>query len=68
MRTVNGVINTITGGRVSLRDGFHIAAAAEDASCFTSGYSQAVAEVLLGGQYNYNVLSMPNTAPVNYSI
>ena len=60
--TVNGVINTITGGRVSLRDGFHIrrAAAERRIPCFTSlDTARAVAEVLLGGQYNYNVLSMP---------
>jgi carbamoyl-phosphate synthase large subunit len=60
--TVNGVINTITGGRVSLRDGFHIrrAAAERRIPCFTSlDTARAVAEVLVGGQYNYNVLSMP---------
>jgi carbamoyl-phosphate synthase large subunit len=60
--TVNGVINTITGGRVSLRDGFHIrrAAAEKRIPCFTSlDTARAVAEVLVNGQYNYNVLSMP---------
>ncbi|MDD4924170.1 MAG: carbamoyl-phosphate synthase large subunit [Dehalococcoidales bacterium] len=60
--TVNGVINTITGGRVSLRDGFHIrrAAAERRIPCFTSlDTARAVAEVLANGQYNYNVLSMP---------
>ncbi len=60
--TVNGVINTITGGRVSLRDGFHIrrAAAEKRVPCFTSlDTARAVAEVLVNGQYNYNVLSMP---------
>ncbi len=60
--TVNGVINTITGGRVSLRDGFHIrrAAAERRIPCFTSlDTARAVAEVLVNGQYNYNVLSMP---------
>jgi carbamoyl-phosphate synthase large subunit len=60
--TVNGVINTITGGRVSLRDGFHIrrAAAEKRIPCFTSlDTARAVAEVLINGQYNYNVMSMP---------
>ena len=60
--TVNGVINTITGGRVSLRDGFHIRRAATERRipCFTSlDTARAVAEVLVNGQYNYNVLSLP---------
>ena len=37
-RMVNGVVNTITGGRVALRDGFHIrrAAAERRVPCFTS--------------------------------
>jgi len=60
--TVNGVINTITGGRVPLRDGFHIrrAAAERRIPCFTSlDTARAVAEVLINGQYSYEVLSMP---------
>jgi carbamoyl-phosphate synthase large subunit len=60
--TVNGVVNTITGGRISLRDGFHIrrAAAEQRIPCFTSlDTARAVSEVLTGGQYNYEVLSMP---------
>jgi len=60
--TVNGVVNTITGGRVPLRDGFHIrrAAAERRIPCFTSlDTARAVAEVITNGQYSYNVLSMP---------
>ena len=60
--TVNGVVNTITGGRISLRDGFHIrrAAAEQRIPCFTSlDTARAVSEVLTDGQYNYEVLSMP---------
>ncbi len=60
--TVNGVVNTITGGRVSLRDGFHIrrAAAEQRIPCFTSlDTARAVSEVLTNGQHNYEVLSMP---------
>ncbi len=59
--TVDGVVNTITGGRVSLRDGFHIrrAAAEKRIPCFTSlDTARAVAEVLVNAQYNYNVLPM----------
>jgi carbamoyl-phosphate synthase large subunit len=62
--TVNGVVNTITGGRVPLRDGFHIrrAAAERRIPCFTSlDTARAVAEVLIDGhQNNYNVLPMPD--------
>ncbi|MDD4873642.1 MAG: carbamoyl phosphate synthase large subunit, partial [Dehalococcoidales bacterium] len=62
--TVNGVINTITGGRVPLRDGFHIRRAASERRipCFTSlDTARAVAEVLIDGHQNcYNVLPMPD--------
>ncbi|MFA5628824.1 MAG: carbamoyl-phosphate synthase large subunit [Dehalococcoidales bacterium] len=58
---VDGVINTITGGRVSLRDGFHIrrAAAERRIPCFTSlDTAKAVAEVITNSEHNYDVLSM----------
>jgi carbamoyl-phosphate synthase large subunit len=61
--TVNAVVNTITGGRVPLRDGFHIrrAAAERRIPCFTSlDTARAVAEVLINGQNSYNVLPMPD--------
>ena len=69
--TVNGVINTITGGRVSLRDGFHIrrAAAERRIPCFTSlDTARAVAEVLWAVSIITTYYPCRNTAPVKYSI
>ncbi|PPD58493.1 carbamoyl-phosphate synthase large subunit [Dehalogenimonas etheniformans] len=59
---VSGVINTSTGGRVPLRDGFHIrrAAAEKRVPCFTSLDTARVAiDALADTGYNYNIKSMP---------
>jgi carbamoyl-phosphate synthase large subunit len=60
--TVNGVINTLTGGRVPLRDGFYIrrAAAEKRIPCFTSLDTAKVAiEALAEGAAQYNALPLP---------
>ena len=56
--TVDGVVNTVTGGRVPLRDGFEIrrAAAGKRVPCFTSlDTLSALADALTFGQQVYNV-------------
>jgi carbamoyl-phosphate synthase large subunit len=56
--SVDGVINTITGGRVPLRDGFHIrrAAAEKRIPCFTSLDTARVAlKALASGSQFFNV-------------
>ncbi|MEE8204974.1 MAG: carbamoyl phosphate synthase large subunit, partial [Dehalococcoidales bacterium] len=61
--TVNGVINTITGGRIPLRDGFHIrrAAAEKRIPCFTSLDTARVAlEALTSGGQTYNIKPLPD--------
>ena len=61
--TVNGVINTITGGRVPLRDGFHIRRAAVEKRipCFTSlDTARAVAEVLVDSDQTFSVQPLPD--------
>jgi carbamoyl-phosphate synthase large subunit len=60
--TIDGVINTITGGRVSLRDGFEIrrTAAEKRIPCFTSlDTARAVAEVFAGGGQSFSVQPLP---------
>jgi len=55
--TVNGVVNTITGGRIPLRDGFQIrrAAAEKRIPCFTSlDTARAAVEALLNGSQIYS--------------
>ena len=55
---VNAVVNTLTGRRTPLRDGFEIrrAAAEKRIPCFTSlDTARAVVESLLRGQQSYNV-------------
>jgi len=55
--TVSGIVNTITGGRVPLRDGFRIrrAAAEKRIPCFTSlDTARAALEALLSGSQSYN--------------
>jgi len=55
--TVNGVVNTITGGRIPLRDGFEIrrAAAEKRIPCFTSlDTARAAVEALINGSQTYN--------------
>jgi len=56
--TVNGVVNTITGGRVPLRDGFEIrrAAAEKHVPCFTSLDTARVAiEAIMNGSQIYSI-------------
>jgi carbamoyl-phosphate synthase large subunit len=56
--TVDGVINTVTGGRVSLRDGFEIrrAAAEKRVPCFTSlDTASALADVLADGSQIFSI-------------
>ncbi len=60
--TVNGVVNTITGGRVPLKDGFNIrrAAAERRIPCFTSlDTIRAVVEVLSSGTHTYSAQPLP---------
>ncbi|HEY82288.1 MAG TPA: carbamoyl-phosphate synthase large subunit [Dehalococcoidia bacterium] len=60
--TVDGVVNTITGGQVPLRDGFHIrrAAAEKHIPCFTSlDAIRATVEVLASGSRSYTALPLP---------
>ncbi|MBI4302986.1 MAG: carbamoyl-phosphate synthase large subunit, partial [Chloroflexi bacterium] len=55
--TVNGVVNTVTGGRIPLRDGFYIRRAATEKRipCFTSlDTARAATEALLNGGPNCN--------------
>jgi carbamoyl-phosphate synthase large subunit len=61
--TVSGIVNTITGGRVPLRDGFQIRRAATERRipCFTSlDTAQAALKVLLRGSQIYSVLPLPD--------
>jgi carbamoyl-phosphate synthase large subunit len=56
--SVNAVINTITGGRIPLRDGFQIrrTAAERRVPCFTSlDTARAAVDALLNGAQNYNI-------------
>jgi len=56
-KTVSGIVNTITGGRISLRDGFRIRRAATEKRipCFTSlDTAKAALEVLLRGSQIYS--------------
>ncbi|MBA7673444.1 Carbamoyl-phosphate synthase large chain [subsurface metagenome] len=60
--TVNGVVNTITGGRIPLRDGFHIrrAVAEKRIPCFTSlDTARAAAEALVNGSQIYSTQPLP---------
>ncbi|MFQ5997586.1 MAG: carbamoyl-phosphate synthase large subunit, partial [Dehalococcoidales bacterium] len=61
--TVNGVVNTITGGRIPLRDGFYIrrAAAEKRIPCFTSlDTVQAAVEALVNGNQTYTIQPLPD--------
>ena len=56
--TISGVVNTVTGGRISLRDGFEIrrAAAEQRIPCFTSLDTARVAiDALVNRTQSYNV-------------
>ncbi|MBA7612255.1 Carbamoyl-phosphate synthase large chain [subsurface metagenome] len=60
--TVNGVVNTITGGRIPLQDGFQIRRAAVEKRipCFTSlDTARAVVEALVNGSQTYNAQPLP---------
>ncbi len=60
--TVNGVLNTMTGDRTPLRDGFEIrrAAAEQRIPCFTSlDTARAAAEALVNGGQTYSVKPLP---------
>ncbi|MFC1865401.1 carbamoyl-phosphate synthase large subunit [Chloroflexota bacterium] len=60
--TVSGVVNTITGGRIPLRDGFYIrrAAAERRIPCFTSlDTAKAVSEVLIDQSQSFSVKPLP---------
>jgi carbamoyl-phosphate synthase large subunit len=60
--TVDGVVNTITGGRIPLKDGFYIrrAAAEKRIPCFTSlDTARAVAETLANGIHAYSAQPLP---------
>jgi carbamoyl-phosphate synthase large subunit len=62
-QTVSGIINTITGGRIPLRDGFQIRRSATEKRipCFTSlDTAQAVLKVLLRGSQIYSALPLPD--------
>jgi carbamoyl-phosphate synthase large subunit len=61
--TVDGVVNTITGGRIPLRDGFQIrrAAAEKRIPCFTSLDTAKVAVgVLASGSQTYSAQPLPD--------
>lgn len=56
--SVNAVINTVTGGRIPLRDGFQIrrTACERRIPCFTSlDTARAAVQALLNGSQNYNI-------------
>ena len=60
--TVSGVINTTSGGRIPLRDGFQIRRAAVEKRipCFTSlDTARAVVEALLNGSQVYSAKPLP---------
>ena len=61
--TVDGVVNTITGGRIPLRDGFYIrrAAAEKRIPCFTSlDTARAAAGVLVNNRQTFSVKPLPD--------
>jgi carbamoyl-phosphate synthase large subunit len=61
--TVHAVINTITGGRIPLRDGFQIRRTASERRipCFTSlDTARAAVQVVLNGNQNYNIQPLPS--------
>ncbi|MEK7353936.1 MAG: carbamoyl-phosphate synthase large subunit, partial [Chloroflexota bacterium] len=62
-RMVNSVINTSTGGRAALRDGFYIrrAAAEKRMPCFTSlDTARAAVGALVSGTHTYTVQPLPD--------
>jgi carbamoyl-phosphate synthase large subunit len=62
-QTVSGIVNTITGGRIPLRDGFQIRRSATERRipCFTSlDTAQAALKVRLIGSQIYSVQPLPD--------
>jgi len=62
-QTVSGIVNTITGGRIPLRDGFQIRRSATERRipCFTSlDTAQAALKVRLMGSQIYSVQPLPD--------
>lgn len=60
---VNGVVNTVTGGRAPLQDGFQIrrAAAEKRIPCFTSlDTVRAAVEALVNGSPTYSAQPLPD--------
>jgi carbamoyl-phosphate synthase large subunit len=60
--SVAGVVNTVTGGRIPLQDGFHIRRAATEMRipCFTSlDTARIVLKALSSGIQNFNVKPLP---------
>jgi len=61
--TVNGLVNTITGGRTQLQDGFQIRRAATEKHipCFTSlDTARAAVAALVNGSQSYNAQPLPD--------
>jgi carbamoyl-phosphate synthase large subunit len=61
--SVNAVINTVTGGRIPLRDGFQIrrTAAERRIPCFTSlDTARAAVQAVLNGAQNYSIQPLPS--------
>ena len=61
--SVNAVINTVTGGRIPLRDGFQIRrmAAERRVPCFTSlDTARAAVQAILNGAQNYSIQPVPD--------
>ena len=61
--TVDGVVNTITGGQIPFRDGFYIrrAAAEKRIPCFTSlDTVRAAVEALANGNQTYTIQPLPD--------
>jgi carbamoyl-phosphate synthase large subunit len=61
--TISGVVNTITGGHISLQDGFHIRRAAVEKRipCFTSlDTIRAATETISHGVQSYTVQPLPD--------
>jgi carbamoyl-phosphate synthase large subunit len=61
--SINAVINTVTGGRIPLRDGFQIrrTAAERRIPCFTSlDTAKAAIQAVLNGTQNYNIQAVPD--------
>jgi carbamoyl-phosphate synthase large subunit len=61
--TIDGVVNTVTGGRVPLQDGFHIRRAATEKRipCFTSlDTARAAVEALVNGSQVFSAQPLPD--------